>query len=299
MVSSEHRSGFVAVSGRPNVGKSTLLNSILTQAILPVSPKPQTTRVRQLAILTTSTAQAIFVDTPGIHRPRNRLGKYMNNVASNALEDADVILCVFDVHQAPRAGDRLVAEALLQRAPSTPTLAALNKIDLARPEHLQANWDAYTALLPAAHPVGVSATRLDNLDLLTREILDRLPAGPQYYSDSEVTDAQERDIAADLIRSAALALLRDEVPHSLAVQVDEYAERGERGAYISATIYVERDSQKGIVIGKGGRMLREIGTQGRKSIEKMSGRKVYLDLRVKVWPGWRDDKRALRQLGYG
>ncbi len=295
----EHRSGFVAVSGRPNVGKSTLLNAILAQDILPVSPKPQTTRVRQLAILTTSNAQAIFVDTPGIHRPRNRLGKYMNSVASNALGDADVILCVFDVHQAPKVADRLVAEAILQRAPKTATIAALNKMDLARPERLQSNWNAFLALLPAAHPVGVSATRGDNLDLLTQEIVDRLPEGPQYYSDSEITDAHERDIAADLIRSAALALLRDEVPHSLAVKVDEYTERGRRGAYIAATIFVERDSQVGIVIGKRGSMLREIGKQGRESIEQMSGRKVYLDLRVKVWPGWRDDKQALRQLGYG
>jgi len=298
-VEGEHRSGFVAVSGRPNVGKSTLLNAILSQFILPVSPKPQTTRVRQLAILTTSTAQAIFVDTPGIHRPRNRLGNYMNNVASNALEDADLILCVFDVHQAPRAGDRLVAQAVLQRAPETPILAALNKMDLVRPERLQSNWDSFLALLPDAEPVGVSATRGDNLDLLIREIVERLPVGPQYYSDSEITDAYERDIAADLIRSAALGLLREEIPHSLAVRVEEYTERGDRGAYIAATIFVERDSQKGIVIGKRGSMLREIGKLGRESIEQMSGRKVYLDLRIKVWPGWRDDPEALKQLGYG
>lgn len=298
-VGSEHRSGFVAVSGRPNVGKSTLLNAMLSQFILPVSPKPQTTRVRQLAILTTATAQAVFVDTPGIHRPRNQLGRYMNNVASNALEDADVILCVFDVHQAPRAGDRLVAEAVLRRAPETPIVAALNKMDLVRPERLQSNWDSFQAMLPDAEPVGVSATRGDNLDLLTREIVGRLPVGPKYYSDSEITDAYERDIAADLIRSAALALLREEIPHSLAVQVEEYTERGERGAYIAATIFVERKSQKGIVIGKGGSMLREIGKLGRESIEQMSGRKVYLDLRIKVWPGWRDDPKALKQLGYG
>lgn len=296
---SEHRSGFVAVSGRPNVGKSTLLNAILAQFILPVSPKPQTTRVRQLAILTTSAAQAIFVDTPGIHRPRNRLGQYMNNVASNALEDADVVLCVFDVHQAPRASDRLVAEAVLRRAPETSTIAAMNKMDLVRPERLQSNWDSYQALLPDAVPVGVSATRGDNLELLTQEIVDRLPVGPQYYSDLEITDIYERDIAADLIRSAALALLREEIPHSLAVQVEEYTERGERGAYVAATIYVERDSQKGIVIGKHASMLREIGKLGRESIEQMSGRKIYLDLRIKVWPGWRDDPKALRRLGYG
>ena len=298
-MSGEHRSGFVAVSGRPNVGKSTLLNAILAQDILPVSPKPQTTRVRQLAILTLPTAQAVFVDTPGIHRPRNQLGKYMNSVASNALDDADVILCVFDVHRLPKAGDRMVAETILRRAEDTATIAALNKMDLIRPDQLQAHWDAYLALLPHAIAIGSSATRGDNLDLLTQEVIDRLPNGPQYYSESEVTDAYERDIAADLIRSAALELLRDEVPHSLAVQIEEYKERGTRGAYIAAILYVERDSQKGIVIGKRGSMLGDIGKRGRESIEQMSGRKVYLDLRVKVWPRWRDDATALGQLGYG
>jgi GTP-binding protein Era len=223
----------------------------------------------------------------------------MNNAASNTLDDANVILCVFNVHQPPAGGDRLVADAVLARAPETPTIAALNQMDLVRPENLQSNWDSYSALLPDALPIGTSATRGDNLDMLVQEIVDRLPEGPQYFSDSEITDAYERDIAADLIRSSALVLLRDEVPHSLAVRVDEYTERGEHGAYIVATIYVERESQKGIVIGKQGTMLREIGKMGRESIEQMSGRKVYLDLRVKVWPGWRNDKQALRQLGYG
>ncbi len=223
----------------------------------------------------------------------------MNSVASNALDDADVILCVFEIHMMPKAGDRLVAQAILQRAADTATIAAMNKMDLIRPEQLQSHWDAYMALLPAAYAIGVSATRGDNLDLLTREVIDRLPSGPQYFSESEITDAYERDIAADLIRSAALELLHDEVPHSLAVQIEEYKERGERGAYIAAILYVERDSQKGIVIGKRGSMLRDIGRRGRKSIEQMSGRKVYLDLRVKVWPHWRDDATALGQLGYG
>ncbi len=295
----EHRSGFVAVAGRPNVGKSTLLNAILAQQILPVSPKPQTTRLRQLAILTTQSAQVVFVDTPGIHQPRNKLGTYMNSTATFALDDADVVLCVFDLHQRPGPSDQMVAEAILEHAPETPTSLALNKIDLVRPEHLQENWEAYAALLPEAEGIGTSAVRGDNLDLLVSEIIERLPLGPQYYSEGDVTDAYERDIAADLIRSAALVLLRDEVPHSLAVQIEEYTERGEHGAYIEATLFVERESQKGIVIGKKGAMLREIGKRGRESIEKMSGRKVYLDLRVKVWPKWRDDQKALRQLGYG
>jgi GTP-binding protein Era len=223
----------------------------------------------------------------------------MNSVASNALDDADVILCVFDVHSMPKSGDRMVAETILRRAGDTAAIAAMNKMDLIRPDQLQAHWDAYLALLPHAIAIGTSATRGDNLDLLTQEVVDRLPNGPQYYSESEVTDAYERDIAADLIRSAALELLRDEVPHSLAVQIEEYKERGTRGAYIAAILYVERNSQKGIVIGKRGSMLGDIGKRGRESIEQMSGRKVYLDLRVKVWPHWRDDATALGQLGYG
>ena len=291
-----HRSGFIALAGRPNVGKSTLVNALLKESILPVSRKPQTTRKQQLGILTTPQAQAVFVDTPGIHEPHHRLGELMNKAAQAALLDADLVLCVFDLHFQPGRDDQRVASAV--QASQKRCLAALNKIDLTSPENLQSNWEAYEHLLPSAKPIGVSATRGDNLELLLAEILESLPPGPRYFPETEVTDTYERDLAADLIRAAALELLRQEVPHSVAVVVDEYRERKERGAFIAATLYVERQSQKGIVIGKGGQMLREIGKLARKGIEAMSGRSVYLELRVKVLPGWRNDEQALRRLGY-
>jgi len=290
-----HRSGYVALAGKPNVGKSTLLNRLLQQGVMAVSSKPQTTRRRQIGILTLPQAQVVFLDTPGIHAPRHRLGKLMLDEAITALAEADLALAVFDVHAEPDAVDAQVVQAL---GMNTPNLVALNKIDLADPASLQEHWDAYQALLPEAEMLAVSALRGDNLAELVERIVSRLPVGPRYYSEGEVTDAFERDIAADLIRAAGMQLLRQEVPHTLAVHVDDYQERGESGAFIGATLFVERESQKGIVIGKGGHMLRDIGTLARRQIEAMSGRKVYLELKVKVLPGWRDDERALHRLGY-
>ena len=290
-----HRSGYVALAGKPNVGKSTLLNRLLQQGVMAVSSKPQTTRRRQIGILTLPQAQVVFLDTPGIHAPRHRLGKLMLDEAITALAEADLALAVFDVHAEPDAVDAQVVQAL---GMNTPNLVALNKIDLADPASLQEHWDAYQALLPEAEMLTVSALRGDNLAELVERIVRRLPVGPRYYSEGEVTDAFERDIAADLIRAAGMQLLRQEVPHTLAVHVDDYQERGESGAFIGATLFVERESQKGIVIGKGGHMLRDIGTLARRQIEAMSGRKVYLELKVKVLPGWRDDERALHRLGY-
>lgn len=293
-----HRSGFVALAGRPNVGKSSLLNALVGEPLWPISPKPQTTRERQLAILTRPQAQVVFVDTPGIHEPHHTLGSYMNEVAEQALADADAVLVVFDLHLPPGQEDRLVAEAVAELAPGKPTLAALNKIDLVQPEALRKHWDDYAALAPRSELIGVSASRGDQLDQLLHRLVSLLPEGPQYYPPEELTDRYERDIAADLIRAAGMELLRDELPHSIAVRIDEYKERNDRGAYIAATLFVERASQKGIVIGAGGSMLREIGTRARRRIEEMSGRKVYLELRVKELAGWRNDPQALRRLGY-
>jgi GTP-binding protein Era len=295
-VSSEHRSGYVAVAGRPNVGKSTLVNRYLGESILPVSPRPQTTHRRQLGILTLPTAQVVFVDAPGMHSPRHRLGVVLDELAHDALRDADLVLCLFDLSRGPNPDDRRVAGAVTSS--QKPHLAAFNKIDLTPPAALQANWEAYEQLLPAAPVYGVSATRGDNLDQLLEGIVERLPAGPAYFPDAELTDSHERELAADLIRAAALQALRQEVPHSIAVLIDEFRERDGRGAWIAATLFVERESQKGIVIGKGGHMLREIGTLARKDIERMSGRTIYLQLRVKVLPKWRNDEQALRRLGY-
>lgn len=288
----------MGLAGRANVGKSSLLNALVGEPLWPISPKPQTTRERQLAILTTESAQLIFVDTPGMHEPHHKLGEYMVEIAGAAVGDSDLILAVFDLHLPPSPDDRLVAAYLAEQAEGKPIVAALNKIDLVEPDQLQDHWHAYQQLCPEAELIGVSATRGDNLVQLLETLVGLLPEGPQYYPPGELTDRYERDIAADLIRSAGMELLREEVPHSLAVRIDEYRERNRRGAYIAATLFVERSSQVGIVIGKGGLMLREIGIRARQRIEQMSGRRVYLELRVKELPGWRNDLAALRRLGY-
>lgn len=293
-----HRSGFVAVIGRPNVGKSTLINSLLGQSVTAVSPRPQTTRRNQLGILTLADAQMIFIDTPGIHSPRHKLGEVMNAVAVATLSDADLLLVIFDLSQHPMSDDERVASYLRSIDTQAATLVALNKVDLVPPAEMQDRFSEFEALLPEAETLSISAVRGDNLQLLVQRLVALLPAGPRYYPEDQITDTYERDIAADLIRAAALRMLRDEVPHGIAVRIDEYAERDENRAYIRATLFVERESQIGIVVGKKGSMLREIGTLARTEIEAMSGRSIFLETRVKVLPKWRNDERALRQLGY-
>jgi GTP-binding protein Era len=293
-----YRSGFVVTFGRPSVGKSTLINAILGQLVVSVSPRPQTTRRRQLGILTLPQAQIVFVDCPGIHHPRTKLGEHLNTLARDTLQDADVILALFDLSQPPKPEDRLTATAIEALPSPPPVLAVLNKVDAVPASQLGERVALFFDLLPRSEPFLLSATRGDGRQALLDRILGLLPLGPRYYPEEEITDTNEREIAADLIRSAALHLLRDEVPHGIAVRVDEYTERGEHGAFIAATLFVERESHKGIVIGKGGTMLRQIGSQARREIEVMSGRKVYLETRVKVFQGWRDDEQALRQLGY-
>ncbi len=293
-----HRSGFVAVIGRPNVGKSTLMNRYLGQSVAPVSPRAQTTIRRQLGILTLPNAQVIFVDTPGIHKPKHVLGERMNVTAEAALEDADALLVILDLSQPPAPDDQRVAERILAYEGPAPVICALNKLDTVASDSLEQRLAAFDSLLPEAEKLSLSATRGDNCDNLLQRLIELLPEGPRYYPEDEITDAYERDIAADMIRAACLQLLRDEVPYCIAVRIDEYKERNEHGAYIRATLLAERQSQKGIVIGKQGRVLREIGTLARKEIEAMSGRKVYLDLKVDVLPRWRNDERALKRFGY-
>lgn len=293
-----HRSGFVAVVGRPNVGKSTLLNTYLGQPVHAVSSKPQTTQVRQLGILTLDEAQVIFVDTPGIHEPHHKLGEVMDSVATGVIRDADVTLVLFDVGEPPSPDDERVAARVRSVEPTPVVIVALNKIDILPSDDGSERLEQFRALLANADlHLEISATRGDNRQELLQEILARLPEGPPYYPDADITDRYERDIAADFIRAAAMELLHQELPHSIAVRIDEFNERGEEGAHIAATLFVERESQKGIVIGKGGQMIREIGTQARKGIEAMSGRSVYLDLRVKVLPGWRNDPEKLERVG--
>jgi GTP-binding protein Era len=290
----------VAVAGRPNVGKSTLINALLGQPVAAVSPRPQTTRKRQLGILTTDATQVIFIDTPGIHRPVHRLGKSMNYQAERALGDADLVLFLVEANVSPTEEDSLVAQRILGMGSDIfqKTVLILNKLDLILPEHLPGRQLAYRELLPEVPQITLSAALGDGVPELLDLITQRLPEGPIYFPEEQVTDTYERDIAADLIRAAALIKLRDEVPHGIAIRIDEFTERGQTGAFIAATIFVERETHKSIVIGRAGKMIKDIGAQARQEIETMSGRKVFLELRVKVKAGWRDDDSALKQFGF-
>ncbi len=301
---SDFRSGFIAILGRPNVGKSTLVNALLGQKVAAVSPRPQTTRRRQLGILTTDSYQMVFVDTPGVHAPRHKLGEYLNQEAREALDGVDAILWLVDATTNPTEDDERIASLLPRR---TPLALGLNKIDLVHAEALDARRAAYAAListsLDASVPrevnvVSLSATRGDGLADLLNLLVSFLPVREPEFDPDQVTDLYEKEIAADLIREAALNHLRDEVPHGVAVRIDEFKERENGMAYIAATIFVERDSQKGIVIGEGGKMLKAIGSSARMEIEAMGGRRAFLELRVKVLKDWRNDEEWLRRFGY-
>ena len=294
-----HRAGFVAVVGRPNVGKSSLVNVYLGQKIAIVSPKPQTTRETQLGILTRPDAQIIFVDTPGMHAPRNALGQYMVDTAVRTLQEVDALLFIVDVSAPPGPGDTLLARTVAEKAADKPVVLALNKTDLLKPEDVVAHTAAYRALVGEAAPwMLVSATRGDNLDQLLSFIIQAVPEGPALYPEDEVTQTHLRDLAAELVREAALNALEQEVPHGLAVEVEEFQERLTGPTYIAAVVYVERESHKPIVIGKGGQMLKQIGSAARLEIEKMMEKPIYLELRVKVRKDWRKDEREVRRMGY-
>jgi len=293
-----HRSGFVAVVGRPNVGKSSLINYLLGQKIAIVSDKPQTTRQTQLGILTRPEAQVIFVDTPGMHEPRNALGAAMVEGAARALLEADAVLFIVDVSTPPGPGDLRLAEIIAQKPGLAPVLLALNKSDLLRPEHVILHSEAYRALAREAPWMLVSAKRGDNLDELLNMIVRALPEGPALYPEDEVTQTHVRDLAGELIREAALNALEQEVPYGIAVEIDEFKERRNAPTYVAATLYVERESHKGIVIGKGGQMLKRIGVAARLEIEKLIENQTYLELRVKVRKHWRKDEREVKRLGY-
>ena len=293
-----HKSGFIAVMGRPNVGKSTLLNRMLGQTIAAVSPKPQTTRLQQLGILTIPDAQMIFIDTPGLHHPQHKLGEMMNQDALLALEDADIVLLILDGSKPPGEEDLIFGEALEALESKPPVVLALNKLDLISSVDLNDRISQYQALLPGTPLITISAATGQNLDQLEVQLIERLPEGPLLYPEDQVTDLYERDIAADLIRASAMNNLDKELPHVIAVRIDEYKEREGGTNYIEGTLFVERESQKGILIGEGGKMIKKIGSQARKQIEAMSGRKVFLRLRVKVRKNWRNDSNALRLFGF-
>jgi len=293
----DHRSGFVAVIGKPNVGKSTLMNAYLGQKVSIVSDKPQTTRRRLLGILTRPDAQVIFVDTPGIHRPRHKLGQFMVQTATRAIPDADEILFVVDVSTMPDDEDRQIA-AFIAEHEHVPVILALNKMDLLPPHKVQPHTRAYLDLIRHDDWMMISATRGDNLDDLLERIVAHLPVGPRYYPEDQITDQTVRAIAAELIREQVLRFTHQEVPHAVAVLVDEFKERSADMTYIHATIIVERESQKRILLGEGGRMIKRISTAARREIEQLVGTRVYLELWVKVWKKWRKDEANLRRLGY-
>jgi len=354
-----HRSGFVAVIGRPNVGKSTLMNRFVGQKVAIVSPKPQTTRSRILGILTHEDYQVIFVDTPGLHHPRHKLGQTMVATATHAIPDADVVLFLVDVSVPPTEQDRAIAKLIQEQTHhsyakgsaaahshikgsaathshikgstathshikgsaathshikgstathshikgSTATasvILVLNKMDLLPPDKVQAHTEAYWKAAPSHQEWMMTvATEGKNLDELLELIVAALPEGPCYYPGDQVTDQTEREIGAELIREQVLRHMRQEIPHAVAVVVEEFKERENGVVYVGANVFVEKDSQKGIIIGKQGQMLRQIGSAARREIERMAGGQVYLDLWVKVRKKWRWDERELRRMGYG
>jgi GTP-binding protein Era len=295
---SPYRSGFVAVVGRPNAGKSTLLNALVGQVVAGVSPWPQTTRRRQMGVLTLPDAQILFLDTPGWHKPKTALGDAMVHTSLAALADADAVLFLADLTQPVGEEDRELAQKVGKHKRAEAVVLALNKSDAVTTAIREERGAEYRTLLPESGCCVISARTGDGLPSLLEGIVARLPEGPMLYPEEEITDFSEREIVADLIREAALTSLWAEVPHGVAVRVDQYKERGREGAYIEATIFVEKESHKAIVIGKGGAMLKAIGTEARKKAETMSGRKLFLQLRVKVLPGWRNREDALRRLGY-
>lgn len=294
-----HRSGFVAVVGRPNVGKSTLMNAFVRQKVAIVTPRPQTTRIRQLGIVTTPTYQIVFVDTPGIMHPRHKLDEFMLETALETLQDADLVLWLTDGGFPPGEEDRQIAAQLQPLAGSRPILLAINKADLLQPDEVLPRVESYRALLPESTDwLLFSAEKGLGVEELLQLIVAALPEGPRYYPVDQITDVYMRDIAAELVREQLLLQLREEVPHGVAVVVNEFKERENDVTYISATIYVERNSHKQIVIGNKGSQLRQVGGAARRQIEEMLGGKVFLELWVKVEPKWRHDEAALRRLGY-
>ncbi|WP_430596313.1 GTPase Era [Enterococcus sp. DIV2163] len=293
---SEHKSGFVAIVGRPNVGKSTLLNRIVGQKIAIMSDKAQTTRNKIQGVYTTPEAQLIFIDTPGIHKPKHRLGDFMVETAYSALREVDALLFMISADQKRGKGDDFIIERL--KNVQSPVYLVINKIDKVHPDELLGIIEDYSSQMEFAQVVPISATEGNNVERLMEVLVDEMPEGPQYFPDDQVTDHPEYFIVSELIREKVLFLTRDEVPHSVAVVIDTMKRNENNKIHIQATIIVERDSQKGIIIGKGGKMLKDIGTKARRDIENLLGDKVFLELWVKVQKDWRDKRVYLQDFGY-
>ncbi len=289
-------SGFVAIVGRPNVGKSTFMNYVIGQKIAIMSNVPQTTRNKIQGIYTTSKEQIIFIDTPGIHKAHNKLGDFMVQSSLSTLNEVDAIMFMISANEERGAGDNFIIEHLKQT--KKPVYLVINKIDLINPNKLLEIMDDYKDALNWREVVPISATQGNNVSELIDTLADELPEGPQYYPDDQVTDHPERFIVAELIREKVLMLTRQEVPHSVAVVIDSLKRQDKRKIHVQATIIVDRPTQKGIIIGHGGQMLKKIGTLAREDIERLLGDKVYLELWVKVSEGWRDKQSLLQSYGY-
>ncbi|WP_031545082.1 GTPase Era [Salinicoccus luteus] len=290
------KSGFISIIGRPNVGKSTFMNKVLGQKVAIMSDKPQTTRNKIQGVHTTEASQMIFIDTPGIHKPKHQLGEHMMKVARNTLRETEAILFLVNVAEEIGRGDEYIIDML--KNTETPIILVMNKIDLVHPDKLIEQIEVYKDKLPFAEVVPISALQGNNVDRLLEVIEGYLPEGPMYYPEDRITDHPEHFIVGELIREKALHLTSQEIPHAIGVEV-ERMKADDRGTInVAAVIYVERDSQKGMVIGKNGKMLKEIGKLARTDIENLLGSRVYLELWVKVQKDWRNKSQFIRSLGY-
>jgi len=290
------KSGFVAVIGRPNVGKSTLINALIGDKIVIVSDKAQTTRNRIICVYTDQDKQIVFMDTPGIHKPKHKLGEFMVTAAVDSLKEVEAVLFLVAANEKRGPGDNFIIEQL--QKVKVPVYLCINKIDTLTKEDLLKVIVSYQDAYPFAGVIPISALEKENLDVLLDELTSKLPEGPQYFPEDMITDQPERLLISDMIREKILLTTRDEVPHSIAVEVEEMKTRDDGTTYIRATIFVERDSQKGIIIGNKGAMLKQLGAQSRLDIQRLLGTKVYLDLWVKVKKDWRNKSGMLSELGY-
>ena len=290
------RSGFVTIIGRPNVGKSTLMNQLVGEKVAIMSDKPQTTRNKIQSILTREDFQVIFIDTPGIHKPKHKLGQYMVKAAKNTLNEVDLILLIVEPSKVVGKGDKFVIEQLEDI--KTPVILVINKIDTIDKQDLLEIIDVYKDY-NFSEIISCFGIYGENCDNLLKEICNKLPEGPQYFPEDMITDQPERQLVAELIREKALHLLEQEIPHGIAVEIEAMRKRDNKDIVdINAVIYCERDSHKAIIIGKKGAMLKEIGSKSRYEIERLLGSKVYLELWVKVKKNWRDDSFSLKNFGF-
>ncbi|MBS4176299.1 GTPase Era [Lederbergia citrea] len=291
------KSGFISIIGRPNVGKSTFLNRVIGQKIAIMSDKPQTTRNKVQGVLTSDDSQMVFIDTPGIHKPKHKLGDFMMKIAMNTLKEVDLILFMINAEEGFGRGDEFIIEKL--KGVTTPVFLVINKIDQVQPDELLPLIEQYKEMHTFEEIVPISAIEGNNVDQLLKQIKSQLPEGPQYYPSDQITDHPERFIVSELIREKALHLTREEIPHSIAVLIDKMEHKSNQDLiHVMATIIVERDSQKGIVIGKQGKMLKEIGQRARVDIENLLGSKVFLELWVKVQKDWRNKAFHLKDFGF-